>query len=301
MAVAERRNCKDFVMVFVCDGWETMSHFPVDTEDLADLSFSPNNCNIAIWDSKLEYKVVIYSVDGRFLSAYSAYESALGIKSVEWSPSNQFLVVGSYDQQARMLNNITWSPICQLKHEQKITDSNVAVYQEIEKKMVKLPWETDISATRANLFASQFVVQDIPYQVPGIRLDAEKANPKLGVGTMMFSCDSSYLATKNDNNPNVVWIWDVKKLRLDSVLVLSRGVKVISWDPCETRLATCSGTNKLYMWSPSGCLSTEVRVEEEFLVTGVTWHQGGGALLLTSKDMMCMCYLGSPGEEQVPS
>lgn len=47
--------------------------------------------------SHLQYKVLLYSLDGRLLSAYCAYEWSLGIKSVAWSPSSQFLAVGSYD------------------------------------------------------------------------------------------------------------------------------------------------------------------------------------------------------------
>lgn len=47
--------------------------------------------------SPLQYKVLLYSLDGRLLAAYCAYEWSLGIKSVAWSPSSQFLAVGSYD------------------------------------------------------------------------------------------------------------------------------------------------------------------------------------------------------------
>ena len=293
MAVAERKNCKDFVMIFNCDSWQVLSYIAVDTEDLAGLAFSPDSCLIAVWDSKVEYKVLIYSLDGRFVSSYSGYDSALGIKAVTWSPSNQFLVVGSYDEQVRFLNNFTWTPTYAFEHEVKISNMDVVVYQEIEKKIVRLPWENEVNVTRS-LTASQFVIQEIPYQVPFVRPDPEKPNPKKGVGTVLFSQDSSFMATKNDNMPNVIWIWNIRKFELDSLLVLSRPVRAMEWDPKEVRLAACSGTNKIYMWSPSGCVSTEVKVEEDFLVTDFSWHQSGSSLLLTSKDHMGLCYLGTP-------
>lgn len=47
----------------------------------------------------LQYKLLLYSLDGRLLSTYSAYEWSLGIKSIAWSPSSQFLAVGSYDEK----------------------------------------------------------------------------------------------------------------------------------------------------------------------------------------------------------
>lgn len=53
-----------------------------------------------VYLTHLQYKVLLYSLDGRLLSSYSAYEWSLGIKSVVWSPSSQFLAVGSYDEKA---------------------------------------------------------------------------------------------------------------------------------------------------------------------------------------------------------
>ena len=44
-------------------------------------------------------------------------------------------------------------------------------------------------------------------------------------------------------------------------IVLSSGIE---WDPKQNRLALCTGSNKIYMWSVSGCLSVEVPCEGEF-------------------------------------
>lgn len=52
-----------------------------------------------IFSLSLQYKVLLYSLDGRLLSTYSAYEWSLGVKAVTWSPSSQFLAIGSYDEK----------------------------------------------------------------------------------------------------------------------------------------------------------------------------------------------------------
>lgn len=39
----------------------------------------------------------------------------------------------------------------------------------------------------------------------------------------------------------------------------------VEWDPRQSRLALCTGTNRLYMWSPAGSLSVEVPVEGQYL------------------------------------
>jgi hypothetical protein len=56
-AVATRRDCKDYINMLACRGWEAMGTFGADTIDLADLEWSPTDSNIAVWDSPLEYKV----------------------------------------------------------------------------------------------------------------------------------------------------------------------------------------------------------------------------------------------------
>lgn len=290
MAVAERRNCKDFISVFSCDSWDMLKHFETDTKDLADFAFSPNGCMIAVWDTKLEYKVVIYSLDGRFISSYSAYDFALGVKSCAWSPSNQFLAIGSYDQQVRILNNITWKVVSDFKHPPKLTNTNVLIYEESGKKPVILPWENQNNYKQFSV-PSQYILQDVPYQVPTIRPDPEKPNPKLGVGTVTFSTDNKYMATKNDCMPNAVWIWDMIKMKLTSIVVQANPVRSFHWDYSETRLGIVTGTNKLYMWSPAGCLSVQVPEEGDFHITQFLWHQSSDAILLMSKDHMCLCYL----------
>ena len=286
MALAERRNCKDFVSIFACDNWEMLKHFETDTSDLADLAWSPNGRLLAVWDSVVEYKVVLYSLDGRFTSAYSAYDFALGIKSVTWSPSSQFLAIGSYDQTLRVLNNITWKTVAQHKHPSTINDANVVVYQEIQKKNVQLPWGRD--PNNAEFSSSEYKIQSLPFQVPSNRPDPEKPNPKLGVGMVTFSKDSKYIATRNDNMPTVAWIWDNRKRKLVSILVQCHPIRAMVWCPCDARLAICSGSNKIYFWSPSGCSVVDVSTNSTVHVGSLLWHESGEKIVAMSKDEMCI-------------
>ncbi|KAL5569800.1 hypothetical protein UlMin_026375 [Ulmus minor] len=107
-AICTRRDCKDYINLLSCHTWEIMGVFAIDTLNLADIEWSPDDSVIVIWDSPLDYKVLIYSPDGRCLFKYQAYESGLGVKSDSWSPCGQFLAVGSYDQMLRVLNHLTW-------------------------------------------------------------------------------------------------------------------------------------------------------------------------------------------------
>ncbi|XP_022453964.1 WD repeat-containing protein WRAP73 isoform X2 [Delphinapterus leucas] len=133
LALAERRDCKDYVSILVCSDWQLLRHFDTDTQDLAGIEWAPNGCVLAAWDSCLEYKILLYSLDGRLLSTFCAYEWSLGIKSVAWSPSSQFLAVGSYDGKVRILNHVTWKMITEFGHPATINNPKIVVYKEAEK------------------------------------------------------------------------------------------------------------------------------------------------------------------------
>ena len=99
---------QDYVGIYTTESWELVRHFQVDSVDLEDLAWSPDDTYLAIWDAPLEYKLLIYSPHGRKLADYQAYDNALGIKGVTWSPSSQFLAVGSYDEVCRVFTTLTW-------------------------------------------------------------------------------------------------------------------------------------------------------------------------------------------------
>ncbi|KAH9513432.1 WD repeat-containing protein wrap73 [Bulinus truncatus] len=240
-----------------------------------------------------KYKVVLYSLDGRCLSKFSAYDLALGIKAVTWSPSSQFLAIGSFDEKVRLLNHITWKTVATLSHPELLDSSkHVVVYKEIESKTPAAPGNlTDVPTSSLFTPTSKYEVQQCPVEVPITKPALNKANPKLGVGSVEFSCDNKFMFTKNDNMPCVLWIWDIRKLALCAVLIQSSPIKAMKWDPHSPRLALCTSTNKLYMWSPSGCLSVQIPVEGTFLIHNLLWHPDGDSILLMGKEQMCVCFL----------
>ncbi|XP_065791971.1 WD repeat-containing protein WRAP73 isoform X3 [Muntiacus reevesi] len=125
LALAERRDCRDYVSIFVCSDWQLLRHFDTDTQDLAGIEWAPNGCVLAVWDSCLEvvYKEAEKSlplghlafpppraVAGPLTSSESKYEIAsmpvslqtlkpaadranprIGVGALAFSPDNYFL------------------------------------------------------------------------------------------------------------------------------------------------------------------------------------------------------------------
>lgn len=303
MALAERRDSKDQISIFDCHQWSLLSHFDVATKDLAGLSWSPDGRLLIVWDSVVDYALHVYAMDGLCLVTYSPYshmyEFGLGIKSVSWSPTGQFLAIGSFDETVRMLNNITWKPVAEHHHSPMVEDGRVVIYVEQEKKSVAaatamaLMKEELLSGRSSNIFPiqSKYEAQEPPVAIPSIKPDPEKPNPKLGVGAIRFSSDGRYVATINDNMPTAVWIWDMTKLCLSVVLQQTASVKDFRWDPTQSRLALCSGNNRLYMWSPAGCISVMVPSDPPLTVNKLAWHPDGIAIIIKGQTHFALCYL----------
>lgn len=90
--------------------------------------------------------------------------------------------------------------------------------------------------------------------------------------------------------PNILWIWDMTKFKLMNVLIQISPIKCVSWDTNSVRLALCTGNNKIYMWSPQGCISVEAPCEATFTIQNIKWNQIDNNILLIGKDHFCVTY-----------
>jgi WD40 repeat protein len=125
MALAERKETKDYIGIYYVGDWTLVSHFPVETFDLQDLMWSKDNTVIIVWDSVLECKFCIYSPTGNLIITHTPYDMNLGVKTVGISPNGHYLSVGYYDQTVRLYNHISWKMIIDLQHSQSISDNNI--------------------------------------------------------------------------------------------------------------------------------------------------------------------------------
>ncbi|KAL8141458.1 hypothetical protein V2J09_014490 [Rumex salicifolius] len=299
-AICTRRDCKDYVNLLSCHNWELMGEFAVDTLDLADMQWSPDDSALVIWDSPLEYKVLIYSPDGRCLFKYQAYESGLGVKALSWSPCHQFLAVGSYDQMVRVLNHLTWKIFAEFTHLSTVrAPCAAAVFKEVDE-----PLQIDVSGLSLNddylngdaensqeeQSTVRYEVMDLPVTLPFQKPPIDKPNPKQGVGLLSWSNDSKYICTRNDSMPTALWIWDMCQLELAAILVQKDPIRTAAWDPTCTRLVLCTGSSHLYMWTPSGACCVSVPLPR-FSVIDLKWNSDGSSVLLKDKDSFCCAAL----------
>ncbi|KAF9434107.1 WD repeat-containing protein wrap73 [Entomortierella beljakovae] len=149
MAIVERRECKDYVSIYATeDYWSRppIHSFGISTlgsegsiasggiKDVDGIMWSPNGRYLLVWENPLlDFKIAVYSMDGRCIGSYSvpsdvdgnlnhpsscqglAFSSTtggggMGVKSVCWHPDSKIVALGGYDQKVDPLpSNINLS------------------------------------------------------------------------------------------------------------------------------------------------------------------------------------------------
>ncbi|SPQ96217.1 Translation initiation factor beta propellor-like domain-containing protein [Plasmodiophora brassicae] len=285
MAVIHRKNFKDAVKLYSCRTWDVVNTWEVPSMDLADLKFSPNGRFICAWDNPLQYNLFVYSAPkGDLLLKYCAYEDALAIKTVAWSPNSMFLAVGSYDQRVRLINYLTWKPMCEYGHLAScapLSTSSCTVYRE---------------TMHADEDISQYVVNEGPFVPHEVAPDPEKPNPKLGIGLMRWSTDSEYLATRNDNQPNCVYIWVTKTLSLVCILNQLLPVRSLEWNNTKPQLLVVTENARLFSWTALGAACVTIPTEG-FRASSIVMNPTRDSLLLLDRAQAVACFNADERDE----
>ncbi|KAG9286963.1 hypothetical protein G9A89_001201 [Geosiphon pyriformis] len=289
--LAERRDGKDYIGIYDCNNaWRLLKHFVVDTVDLENLAWSPDGRYIAVWDNRIDYRVLIYTPDGRCQKSYSAYEMELGVKTATWAPSSQFLAVSSYDQKIRFLNHYNWSPTIEFLHTSPVNDiPDLTILREVSEGESKDYGRSII----------KYVIQDQPIELLSIRPDPEKPNPRLGVGLCKFNANGTLVASRNDNMPNCLWIWDISMLKPIVLFIQLMPIKNFHWNPQDPhQLVLFCGSEYLYLWSGEEIGAEIIQVPQvNFLVNNLRWNPSGQSLLLMDKEVFCVSFFVNEDNE----
>lgn len=276
LAVLERVQKKDAIGIYDCVRWEMVTQYQIDSELAADLEWSPNGRFIAVWESLLNYKLMIYTGEGRLVSFYSPTDFCLGIKSVKWSPNSQFLAVGGSDLKLRIFNCYTWSPIIEWGHG-TVNVKKIVVYDESQTIDKELGWVNSIRSTYLRT----------PLET--INLNA-KDTKKSGIYGICWSKCGLLLAAYKENFVFVYSVVDAVRL---AILKHKDSVRQISWHPTSNVLYICTGSCSLYTWrkndedQEAGTIQIPLR---EFCVFSFRISNQGNRIVVMDKSKHCVSF-----------
>lgn len=102
-----------------------------------------------------------------------------------------------------------------------------------------------------------------------------------------------FIATKTDNIPNVVWIWQVSNLSLYSVAVQLKPVRQFSWSPKEHLLSILTENNKVYIISPKDASVCPILTDSNvnLSLNRLVWSSDGKSFIVGDRSYM---FIGCP-------
>lgn len=288
MALVERKETKDYIGIYHTGEWKLVNYIQAETFDLNDITWSPDNSVILCVDTPLEYKLLVFCPAQGLLCKYQPYEYGLGIKSFKFADNSLYCAVGSYDEKLRLFNCLSWKVITELEHKPLLNvtaDSDWLVFKEEE---IKSPFPYKLDSVN---ISTKYVMLENTVKIPSIKVSADKPNPQLGVGSIAWSPDGNYVASRNDNMPNVLWIWDVSKLLLKTVLIQLQPIKTFTWCDNSEYLVFCTGSPRVFFWSKEGASVCDIPFESKnFAVNKIDWSKDGTTLLLFDKNDVVIAY-----------
>lgn len=149
-------------------------------------------------------------------------------------------MAGFFDQKLRFYNQLSWKEICAFDHTlSELNDENT-------------PKDLNIYCEAETRDGSVYEILKKPFKIPTLPAHqlAQKGDlPKVGISLIAISNDSRYVATKNELTPNLVWIWDIQKLSLNTVMIQKHEVTHLTWCPKTATLNVSTSNGKLYLWT----------------------------------------------------
>ncbi|PSS03742.1 hypothetical protein BD289DRAFT_478237 [Coniella lustricola] len=302
LAVMTRSSGKDVISVHHPDTKELQRSWHADTVDAQGIVWSPDGKWLVTWESAAHgHKVLFYTPDGNLFKTWSGprilepsdadIELGPGVRLLAFSADGHRLAVGDSSMRICILDMTSVTESLRLQHPTSIVPTDtLQVWQEN-------------SATVGQKFAR--AVQTVyPPFVPQIITSP----PPSGCSLLSFDRSSTLLATRLENVPNTIWVWDAIAAELRGVLLFRGMVSRVLWHPVirETLLVVCDGdacTSVAFVWDPlsEGPISVDLSGRLSSGKVHVAWlaldQAELGALFASDCKDYVLASLADPGSE----
>lgn len=269
LALLTRVAGKDFISIHHPLTRQVQKSWHPETIDAQGVIWTPDGQWLILWESaSLGHGLVLYTADGEHFRTITASnlssdeDAALhpGIKMCQPSPNSELCAVGDHGRDIAVLRTESWRRGMTLTHPTTIEPRDtLQVWQE------QLGSSADGQAEYSFLRAAHAV------SPPGMPSEGKQTETKPGCSIASFDASSTLLATKLDDAPCTIWIWDLSAAELRAVLIFHSVVN-LSWHPSnrELLLITCQDETRQglsYLWDPISQGPTPIVPEHYLSVT----------------------------------
>ncbi|PTB65270.1 hypothetical protein BBK36DRAFT_1204708 [Trichoderma citrinoviride] len=224
LALLARSGGRDIISLHnPVDRQVVRSWFP-ETLDAQGLSWTPDGKWLLLWESAVYgHRLLIHTPDGQHFRSLTASnllkgpdaDLELGIRICQLSPNAEICAIGDYSRDVCILQTHSWRARMRLSHPATI----------VPKDTLQV-WQEKIGTASFQARASHtFLKATQVLSPPGPAADAQSAaEHKAGCSMAAFDASSTLLATRLDDSPCTLWIWDVVAAELRAVLIFHSAV-----------------------------------------------------------------------------
>ncbi|KAI0131663.1 hypothetical protein F4776DRAFT_655169 [Hypoxylon sp. NC0597] len=255
LALLTRSSGKDMISIHSPKTREIERSWFPDTIDAQGLAWTPDGKWLVVWESSAQSpRVILYTSDGHTFKdwrgplPHASHDMGLqygaGVRTVTLSPDGRLTAIANGSTCICILNAPSMVEIMRLHHPQVVQPKDTL---QIWQEQGTLPNTGGVSVP-VFVRASQAVT-------PQWTTLSSPQEPISGCNFAKFDCSSSLLATRLDDAPGTIWIWDIPSFDLRAVLMYHANVTKLEWHPMqpELLLLRCEGESYgsiVFVWDP---------------------------------------------------
>ncbi|KAI1375027.1 hypothetical protein F4677DRAFT_151440 [Hypoxylon crocopeplum] len=255
LALLTRSSGKDMISIHSPVTREIERSWYPDTVDAQGLAWTPGGRWLVVWESSAQSRrVLFYTSNGHTFKDWRSplthasddigLQYGTGVRSVTLSPDGRYVAIANGSARICILSTPSMVETMRLRHPQVIQlKDTLQTWQE----KTALP-NTGSSSSPVFVKATQAVTP----QRTTMNSHQERIS---GCNLVKFDCSSSLLATRLEDAPGTIWIWDVLSSDLRAVLMYHANVTKLEWHPTqpELLLMRCEGESYgslVFVWDP---------------------------------------------------
>ncbi|KAI5864468.1 hypothetical protein GGS23DRAFT_604121 [Durotheca rogersii] len=257
LALLTRTAGKDMISIHSPGTREVERSWHSDTIDAQGLAWTADGRWLVVWESVAQSsRVLFYTSDGHIFKDWRApltpasgdmgLEYSGGVRTVALSPDGRYAAIANGSTCICVLNTPSMAEAVRLRHPQVIQPRDTLQV-----------WQEQNTLPNTGSFSLPGFVRASQAVTPQWTALNSLQEPISGCNLAKFDSSSSLLATRLEDAPGTIWIWDVLSSDLRAVLMYHANVTKLEWHPVqpELLLLRCEGDdygNLVFVWDPLG-------------------------------------------------
>ncbi|KAI1808428.1 hypothetical protein F4811DRAFT_238539 [Daldinia bambusicola] len=255
LALLTRSSGKDMISIHSPGTRDIERSWYPDTIDAQGLTWTPDGRWLVVWETSAQApRVLFYTSDGHifkdwkgplpYVSQDMGLQYSAGVKTVALSPDSRRVAIGNGSICTCILNTPSMMEAMRLRHPQAIQPKDTLQI-----------WQEQNTFSNTGPVSSPTFVKATQIVTPEWTTLNSLQEPVSGCNFAKFDCSSSLLATRLEEAPGTIWIWDISSSDLRAVLMYHANVTKLEWHPMqpELLLMRCEGDSYgslVFVWDP---------------------------------------------------